>query len=225
MAPAPPEIPPAATPQNGITVSLMDRWLLLGATGTCKTRFAKELIKRLLKLWPDTPLYILESKDAGDFEEWYGDGLYLGDEPPPLIRKGAQVWRPGADRQQAYDIWFDRLLHAEGPLILLNDEISSITRGSTATEPFQRLMKQGRGLGKCAINCSQEFHGSPKQIKTQTTHVCRWRMEGEQDVWSSNRFIRRAHDAPEPPHKYGFFYTRKDEMTPTRYYPRYQTFF
>lgn len=203
----------------------MDRWLLLGVTGTGKTTFAKELIKRLLKMWPATPLYILEARDAGDFEEWYGDGLYLGEDPPPPIRKGAQVWRPGADRQQAYDAWFDMLLHTPGPLVLLNDEISAITKGTTATDSFQRIMKQGRALGKCVINCSQEFYGSPKQIRTQTTHVARWRMEGEQDVWSSNRFIRRAHNAPEPLHKYGFFYTRKDEQMPTRYYPSYKSFF
>lgn len=176
-------------------------------------------------MWPDTPFYILESKDAGDFEEWYDGGVFTGDTPPSTIRKGSQIWRPGADRPMAYDAWFDDLLHAPGPLLLLIDEVSSITRGSVATEPFQRLMKQGRGLGKCVINCSQEFYGSPKQIKTQTTHVARWRMEGDQDVWASNRFIRRAHDAPEPLHKYGFFYCRKDEQAPTRYYPRYQTFF
>lgn len=204
----------------------MDRWLLLGATGTGKTTFAKTLAKQLLGMFPETPFYILESRAANDFEEWYSN-LYVTDDPPPLIEKGAQVWRPGADRQSAYNEWFDRLLHAPGPAVILIDEISSIGKGKSndAPESFQRILKQGRALGKCMINCSQEFAGSPKQIKTQTTHVCRWRMEGDQDQWSANRLIRRAHNAPEPKHKYGFFYTRIDEPHTAEYYPTYKNFF
>lgn len=172
------------------------------------------------------PFYVLESRAAGDFSEWYSN-LFASDEVPPLLEKGFQVWRPGADNQDAYDTWFDDLLHAPGPAIVLVDEISSIGKGKSNDAPagFQRILKQGRALGKCIINCSQEIGGTPKQIKTQTTHISRFRVTGEYDPRAANRLMHRPHDAPEPKHKYGFFYTRIDEPTPISYYGSYKDFF
>jgi energy-coupling factor transporter ATP-binding protein EcfA2 len=221
--------PSSRAPQSKkIDVSLEDRWLILGATGTGKTTFARELLKQLRGLYPDVPVYILDSKGYGDFAEWHGNGgLVASETMPPPIKKGIQIWQPGVDDQSEYAAWFDQLLRTPGPAITLVDEISSIgNKKGDAPREFERLLKQGRALGKLTINCSQEMAYVPKQIKTQTTHVVRFRMaQTGYDNQKANQIMGRPNTDPEPSERYGFFYRRIDKLMDVAEYATYKDFF
>lgn len=226
-APTPPAFQPLAKVQrSAIDVSLEDRWLLLGTTGSGKTRFAKELTKRLHAIYPDTPVYILDSKALDDFTEWYS-GLVQGPEIPAPIDSGFQVWQPGQDNFAAYDQWFEQLLHTPGPAIVLIDEISSLGKGKGDIAPpgFQKLLKQGRAAGKSVINCTQEYSYVPRQIKNQTTHVVNFRLLPGPDLRFANVFLGRDGKAPPPRGRYGFFYRRTDSGAPAIEYAKFQDFF
>ncbi len=209
-------------------MSLEDRWLILGATGTGKTTYARELLKHLHRVYPAVPIYILDSNGYGDFAEWHGNGgLWASENVPPPITKGIQVWQPGVDDQDAYAAWFDQTLRTTGPAITLVDEISSIgNKKGDAPREFERLLKQGRALGKLTINCSQEMAYVPKQIKTQTTHVVRFRMATTgYDNQTANAIMGREKSAPEPKARYGFLYRRIDKLMDVVEYASYQDFF
>ncbi len=220
---------PIPTPrQAGIDVSLEDRWLILGATGTGKTTYARELLKHLHRIYGEVPARILDSKGYGDFIQWHGNGgLWASEDVPPPITQGIQVWQPGVDDQDAYAEWFDQILRTPGPAITLIDEISSIgKKKGEAPREFERLLKQGRALGKLTINCSQEMAGVPKQIKSQTTHVVRFRMATTgYDNQQANHIMGRENNDPEPSAQYGFFYRRIDKLMAPIEYASYHDFF
>jgi energy-coupling factor transporter ATP-binding protein EcfA2 len=221
-------LPARSAKHSGIDVSLEDRWLILGATGTGKTTFARHLLSELHSIYADVPIYILDSKGYGDFEQWHANGgLVATEAPPPPIAHGIQVWQPGIDDQDTYAEWFDQLLRVPGPAITLVDEISSIgNKKGDAPREFERLLKQGRALGKLTINCSQEMAYVPKQIKTQTTHVVRFRMANTGfDNQKANAIMGRENNAPEPSAQYGFFYRRIDRLMEPVEYASHHDFF
>lgn len=191
-----------------------------------KTTFAKALINHLHDSYEEVPVHILDTKASGDFREWYS-GLITSDDVPDPIESGFQVWQPGVDNQDRYDQWFERILHAPGPAILLIDEISSLGKGKSNDAPphFQRLLKQGRALNKSVINCSQEMAYAPRQIKTQTTHIVRFRMAPGFDPIAANKLMGRPPGDPEPRSKYGFYYGRTNKPGKVIEYSTYHDFF
>jgi len=217
---------PAASGKSGIPVSLEDRWLILGTTGSGKTTFAKKLLQQHMGMYPDVPVYILDSKAVGDFTNWY-KGLVTDSAPPGPIEKGVQVWQPGIDDLHAFDAWFAGIRYAPGPAMVLIDEVSSLVKrkGDDAPHYFQTLLKQGRALGKLVISCSQEMPYVPRQIKTQSTHAVRFRLVGSYDPREANKLMGRDALAPEPRAKYGFFYGRMDRLGKVLEYPSYTDFF
>ncbi len=220
LPPPPPPNSEHAT-NKGIAISLGDRWLIAGTTGTGKTTFCKVLISRLHAIYPTVPVYILDSKQADDFRGW--KTTVKQDAPPPTIREGIQIWQPGLDDKQIYDEWFGRLLHADGPAIVLIDEISSVSPSNMGPPNFQRLLKQGRGLRKCVLNCTQEMAYTPRQIVTQTTHIIRFRLGNQFDQDKANKLLGREAGSPEPSRKHGFFYARTDQPGVLEY-PDYHDF-
>lgn len=221
--PSPSPAPPKAT---GIAVSLEDRWLVLGTTGTGKTWFSKELLRQLRQMYPNVPTYVLDSKAVGDFEEW-NKSTVLGESVPRPIESGIQVWQPGVDDLDAFEQWFDQIRYAPGPALVLVDEISSLVKrsGSDAPPSFQKLLKQGRALGKVVISCTQEVPYIPRQVKTQATHWVRFRLAGEYDPTTANKLMGRAKDDPEPRAEHGFFYCRANQIGKVTEYRTYHDFF
>jgi hypothetical protein len=224
-----PQAPSAPAPTsyvaNGIEVSLADRWLILGATGTGKTTFVRHLLDHLSALYRNmVPLYVLDTKGVGDFAHL--SNFVTTDAPPRPITSGHQVWQPGLETWEAFDAWFGALLAVPGALILNIDEVSSITDHSgKGPDNYARLLKQGRGMNKCVITCTQEMAGVPRQIKGQATHVVRFRLADDYDRVKGNRLMGLDKDTGDPRGRYGFFYRRIDRGGPVFEYHGWQEFF
>lgn len=201
--------------------------MVLGTTNSGKTTFVIELIRRMQSMYTGVPLYILDSKAAGDFAHWEAEGLWTSNDVPPPITSGVQVWQPGVDDLHAFDNWFQGIRYAPGPAMVFVDEVSSLVKhkGDDAPHYFQVLLKQGRALGKMVISCSQEMPYVPRQIKTQTTHIVRFRMLGTFDERESNKLMKRDPKAPEPKEEHGFFYGRTDRQGTVAEYATYKNFF
>jgi len=217
--------------QGTVKVSLQDRWAILGVTKSGKTTFAKRLLEQLRGLYEDVPVYIVDSKASGDFE---GMGqVYDGQEPPKALRSGCVVWQPPHDDIGAYGRFFERLLKARQPGIVLVDELSSLggNHGLSFPNDFNKLLKQGRAHGLCVINLTQEAAYIPRNVLGQTTHVIGFRLNNPNDRIKRDDYLNRppalrGQTLPEPSGKFGFFYNRLDgDSTGVAEYESHQDFF
>jgi hypothetical protein len=196
---------------SGLHLSLEDRWAIFGTTGTGKTTLVQELMARLSLLYPMAARYILDSKGDDHFDD--GEGLWEGDDLPPIVQPGRQIiWRPSRDDVDAYTAWFETLLKSRQPLIVYVDELSSLSRGPRShCEGYVKMLKQGRSLKQCMISLSQETAGIPRQARNQVHHLIRMRLEDRYDAALLDRML--AGDPKprrEPARPHGFWYRRLD---------------
>lgn len=200
-----------------IDLKLGQHWLILGMTGTGKTYFSKMLVGSLHSL-SAAPIYILDTKqDPEDFGKY--PGRHESDEPPDPIQSGIQVWQPPMDDFAAYDEWFGNIMQSHKawqlPAVVYVDEIDNITKGvSQPVVPrnFTLMMKQGRSFGITVVALTQELARIARQVKTQTRHIIRFRLnEGMYDSQKGNRLVHRPPNAPEPKAKFGFIYANTEK--------------
>ncbi len=231
--PSTPATNPPARPK--IHISLSDSWAILGVRGSGKTTFARELLHTYRRAYPNVPVYILDSKQAGDFRGWLG--AYWGDEAPPPISHGMQIWQPPYDDPSQYNDWLGHIFYNRKPAIVFIDELSALTglRGSPNSFPrmYSVLLKQGRALGMCLFSLTQEAAYIPRQTTGQMTHFVRFRVQDNYDARKADRLLARINRADgagdgggEPLHDHGFFYARMDKTPVTaHYYPSLSQFF
>lgn len=211
-----------------LRVSLSDSWFLPGMKGSGKTTLAQRGIAELRKLYPFAPIYVLDSKNAGEFESW--PGRIEDDDPPDALLEpgGIQVWSPSIDDLGAYNEWLGRLLKtgyeirtSDGkrrrPKVVLIDELSSICKSSgDGVLNFDRLLKQARSLWISPWILSQQATVIPKPVKSQATHLARFRLNDD----TGDRVLDGLMQGNQRPKKqHGFIYCRLDgpSREPTEY--------
>lgn len=198
-------------------------------TGTGKTSFTRDLIRFLRREYPALRTYVLDSKAIGDFDDLRG--VIRSEEPPDALRTAGaiQVWQPPDDNRDHYNAWFERILHARKPALVVVDELSSIVgeRGDRTPIGFAKLQKQGRGLDISVISLTQEAHYIPRTILGQATHLIRFRLEDERDAAKVDRKLGRdrADWGTNPDRQYGMFYRRILPPTPVAYFRDWRDFF
>lgn len=211
-------------------VSLHDRWVLLGASGSGKTTFGKRLLVSLADAYPKAPIYILDTKQQGDFTGWPGG--WRGQEPPELIDKGISVWQPPISIPAMFEQFFKALFQKGKPFIMFVDELSSlggedVPLGRVGRYPphYGILLKQGRAAGMSIITLTQEAAYIPRQVIGQATHMVRFRLLNENDARQADRVLGRINRADkqndesgEPVHRFGFYYARLDTPPITAHY-------
>jgi len=204
-------------------------------TGSGKTTFSRKLLHTYRVHYGDAPIYILDTKQSGDFRGW--KGAVFTEEAPLAIPYGMQVWQPPIDNFAQFDAWFRNIFNARIPAIVMVDELSSIGKGvkeQAYPRHFQIMLKQGRALGICVIVLTQEVAKISRQVLNQLSHLLRFRLLDSYDAMvmdkklgRRNRADGREDDLGEPPDEYGFFYARLDKggVTNAFYYPSYERFF
>lgn len=219
---------PLAKPGHAIDVSLKDRWYILGMTGSGKTRFAMRLFDSLRAIYPAAAGYLLDSKGDDAFVGW--PNVTEQDDAPGTVGPGIlQVWRPANDVASAYDEWLEKILKARRPALVFIDELSSLsTNGGGTSYPnaLAKLLKQGRSLGICVIILTQEAAYIPRQIKTQTTHLVRFRLQADEHAQRQAAALLGQTESHEPRDTFGFWYRRLNPAaTEPIEYRDYQEFF
>jgi hypothetical protein len=200
-----------------VHAGLGDHWTIAGMTGSGKTTFTKDLIWSLHRRFPQAHIYILDSKQAGDFTE-FGAPIRAAAAPMPITGAGTraepliQVWQPPIDDVGEYDVWFKRILKNRHPAIIIVDELSSIGGNSGRSYPvgYMQLLKQGRGLHISVITATQEAAYIPRQTFTQITHLVRFRLLNKHDGREIDRQLGRPDHqiGLNPAGKYAFLYRR-----------------
>lgn len=192
-------------------------WVLVGKTGSGKTFFVRQLLARMHKSWPRTPILIVDSKRYDDFSEYrryYHDSDDLPDSIPPLL-----VWRPTIDTPDMYEKAFARVLALRTPRLVVIDELSMIggKDGQSYPVSFQRLMKVGRTLGITMIVLTQELANGPRQIIGQATHGLLFHMQNPYDVQKFWRSLAGDIAQIQPKTVHGFWYINTKTGMRTQY--------
>lgn len=222
-----PQLPTKKVALGGIDASLEDRWTGLGITGSGKTVWAKQLVKRLQTSYPGVRTYILDSKDMGDFDDTPGLRV-TGQQAPDALRRGGQVqiWQPPLNNIHQYHRWFMNILRARKPAIVLVDELASLGEEKPGQYPqgYALLVKQGRKAEICVISLTQEAAAIPRQTMGQMMHFVRFRLENDYDKRVAAKRLNIEKEK-EPRNAYGFFYRRLDRPGQAHEYRDWQEFF
>lgn len=179
--------------------------------------------------YPAARVYILDTKQAGDFDSIDGYRVRSDIAPDAFRTPGAvQIWQPPDDDLDEYDTWFKRILLHRKPAIVKIDELSSIVdKRGEAPEYYRKLNKLGRAFGMLLMSLSQEAAYIPRQTLGQVTHVVRFRLLDGYDVRKVDKLVGRVKEEQglDLPHAYGFIHRRIDRAEPGHYYADYKEFF
>lgn len=217
-------------PLNTLGIHLSEHWAVVGKTGSGKTHFAKDLVEYLRRQYPHAKRYILDSTEDG-MDEIVGRLDVRGNKVPDLLRNSTytQIWTPDTDSPTAYNEWFEKILYAREPAVVLVDELASLTNGKSGDPPdgFIKLMKQGRKHGVTVINLTQEIARVSPTIFRQMSHFVLFRINAETyDMTMARKYLEVDKERQkQPSSRYGFFYRRTDPPTEAREFASAQVFF
>lgn len=233
-----------------IQISLADRWVILGATGSGKTTFSKRLLWTYGRAVEGSlPIYILDTKGFGaakrnkdDFKEFRHPqvgSIVRGNVPPkPFVPRDGRpfmVWQPEEDIPEMYEEFMHSIYKSGIPSVVYFDELSSLDpkgNGKNLPRHFGILQKQGRGLDIATISVTQSPSYIDHNLLRQTTHIVRMRLnvdDGESD-YDTKKIAAKGGRAMlvEPEDDYGFWYrnvTRPVKKNPPAYYEDLEDFF
>lgn len=214
-------------------MSLDDRWVLPGATGTGKTTFNKALMKEYADIYDSLTFYVLDSKQYDDFtaDSWRRY-VVAQHEPPALLTPGSgsrvQVWQPLGRDLGAINDWFMAIFDSPEPAFVNVDEVLGILKKKGGDPPmgYTLLQTQGRSRHKTMATNMQEIAYSPDEPIKQATHLVAFRVVGKQEPYLRNGLLRRERRHPAPESRYGFSYLRMDDpMHGAIDYSGYKDFF
>lgn len=179
------------------------------------------------------PIYILDTKQQGDFKKFYPIAhRHYGNSLPPkkwwTPQKPILIWQPESDDMALYDKWFNDIYTLRSPSIIYIDELSSITSVSgKAPRGYDILLRQGRGLGIGVVSVTQSPSFVPAMLLRQATYLVRFTINDEYDIAKLTRVMGRA-VAQQPPDEHGFWFRdlRKPVVySPPLYFADYRDFF
>lgn len=178
----------------------------------------------LSRLYPNARFYILDSKFAGDFDQYAG--RIMSDLAPgkPGSNQRIQVWQPVILRPEEAEKWLWQVLH-DPPAILFVDELVHLCYGKKDfSENYSRIQKLGRMLPIGCITCTQELVDIPRNALGQATHIARFRLNLPYEQILMKKVMHAKKDIEEPLDEHGFFYACTTRRAEPQYFSSAQHF-
>src|SRR5271169_1329170 len=129
-----------------IRIKQGERWLLMGTSGSGKTTAGKVIDRQLLRLYPETKHYILDTQHMGDFDGM--PGLIGGNKAPDVIKKNQtyQIWQPLLRHPDEVEKWLEQIFNRP-PAIVMVDELYVLKyKGAqNYSDMYSILQRAGRG--------------------------------------------------------------------------------
>jgi hypothetical protein len=198
---------------NTLAMYLGEHHAVIGATGSGKTFYTLDgLLPYLHTLYPHAKRYILDSTSDPDMLRHVPHALvHTGNMVPPLLHSAAytQIWTPDNSRiPTAYAAWFDKLNDCHEPMIVVVDEVASITREALLS--LEALLKQARKHGGTVIALTQQIAKCDTTIFSQVSHLALFNIGSEvYDLARARALLGMSKVQQRPPHAlHGFYYRR-----------------
>lgn len=182
------------------------------------------------RAYPFARVYILDTKDYYDFDDYDTYRVRQDAAPPALAQPGAiQLWTPKKKDLAEIDSWLESIFEHKQPSIVVIDELSSVVSNGGQKYPdyLDILLKQGRAPGMSVIVLTQEAAYIPRNILGQATHLFRFRLNDDFDAQKIDKKlgIYKTETERKVPDKHGFWYRRLDDTDPPLYYNSSDYFF
>lgn len=172
---------------------------------------------------------MLDSTDDPDMENMVHAPLVVrGNQPPDRLRDATYtlVWKPDNSKlPDAYMTWFNRLNDSREPIIVLIDEVASIT--GPAVEALEMLLKQIRKHGGTVICLTQQIAAVDGTLFRQMSHFFQFLIQNEvYDLARSRSYLNITKEEQHPPrYAYGFFHRRTRGTESAKEYRDMRDFF
>lgn len=224
------EVDVASRSANDLLIYLGEHIGIVGATGTGKTVMVTQgLLPYLQEMYPHVPRYIVDSTGDPDMESLIPDGLFIeGDNPPDILQSSERtlVWTPRHSKiPKEYAEFFNKLIDARAPCIVVIDEIASMTR--QALLELETLFKQLRKHGGTVIGESQRIAKVDSDIFSQLSHFFLFNINPEPyDLFQARAYMNMSKDDFRlPSNKHGFWYRKTRGDFPAKEFVDYHQFF
>lgn len=201
-------------------------WAIIAKTGCGKTTFDKALLKAHMQKFPYLNTYILDTKKLGDFNENDGN-LHLTYGPPPVLRGigQKQIWQPLEDDLDMYSAYFENILRAGKPAIVLVDESKNLKFAGKAPRGYELLLSQGRMPGISVITNYQEVANGLRQGLSQATNIISFGVSNAYDEWQVKDLLHLPKKDPLPlKGVHSFLHLNTDKMSRPVLYSGYRQF-
>lgn len=225
-----PQTDTSARQANELQLYLGEHIGVVGSTGTGKTVFVtRGLLPYLKQMYPHVPRYVIDSTGDPDMLDLIDDPLPVeGNVPPDVLHdsRSTIVWTPRNSKiPLQYADFFNKLIDARKPGIIVIDEIASITK--QALLELETLFKQMRKHGGTVIGETQRIAKVDSDMFSQLTHFFLFNINPEPyDLQQARSYLRVPKEEFELPHsKYGFHYRRTRGDWPSQEYVDYHDFF
>jgi hypothetical protein len=199
---------------------------LAGTTGSGKTYGAVSIMEYLRRQYPMAKRYFIDSSDDEKTVKLLASPVQIrGNKAPDLLNDSAHtlVWTPDTDKSAEYEAFFEKLLAAREPQIIIVDESSSVDQ----FESYIKLLKQARKHGGTIISLSQSIAGADQEMFRQMKHFLQFLINPDVYEWSACRRLLQIskEDQREPTGRYGFFYRRLEAGYTAREFRSINEFF
>jgi energy-coupling factor transporter ATP-binding protein EcfA2 len=204
-----------------------EHYAIAGKTGSGKTYFSKKLYSKLAHKYR-LHIYIVDSKKQGDFTTRDGRIIRSFSPPDPFssLEPDIQIWQPVEDNDDMYSSFYNNILKAGIPAIVVTDETKNIMVKKDPPRGYTLLLTQGRLPGIHTISCTQEVAKAPRQMFSQASHICCFSLFNAYDENLMKRYLKIYSKKPLPfQGKHSMIYIQPDIDGEPKIFPNSMSFF